>query len=139
MRIFLSVICALIAFVFFACSDNSKRQNMDKYVKEVTAEEAGRLLKQNKDIITLDKRPKSEFNDRHIKKHHKKNNNLEHFENRLKQLDKSKPYLLYCRSGNRSGKSLDKMIKLGFTNIYHLTRGYNEWKELNKAGAVKSP
>ncbi len=120
--------CLLISFVFFACTDNTKIQDMDKYVKEINAGEAGRLLKQKKGVIVLDIRTKSEFNSGHIKNALNIDYYSPDFENKLKQLDKSKPYLLYCRSGNRSRKSLDKMIKSGFTNIYHLTRGYNEWK-----------
>jgi len=34
---------------------------------------------------------------------------------------------LYCRSGNRSKKSAEKLIDLGFKKIYDLKGGFIEW------------
>jgi phage shock protein E len=49
------------------------------------------------------------------------------FKNELvKKLDKSKPVFLYCRSGNRSKKTVEFMQKLGFKEINNLSGGYNE-------------
>lgn len=49
------------------------------------------------------------------------------FGQRLSQLDRQKTWLVYCRSGNRSGKSLKKFKKLGFENVLHLRGGYSAW------------
>lgn len=43
------------------------------------------------------------------------------------KLDKTKTYLIYCRSGNRSGKTLDLASKYGFTKMYHIGRGVRDW------------
>ena len=32
-------------------------------------------------------------------------------------IDKSSPIMLYCRTGNRSGKARDLLMKQGFTNV----------------------
>lgn len=54
------------------------------------------------------------------------------FENEISKLDTSKNYILYCRSGNRSGKACEIMSKKGFTNLYNLSGGINKWNgELN--------
>jgi rhodanese-related sulfurtransferase len=49
-------------------------------------------------------------------------------------LDKKNPIYLYCRSGNRSKKSADILIKLGFSEVYDLKGGFVEWNlnELKK-------
>lgn len=45
------------------------------------------------------------------------------FLHNIKTLDKEKTYLLYCRSGNRSGKALRMMKNEGFKRVYHLEGG----------------
>ena len=54
-------------------------------------------------------------------------NNEEEFLNYFNELDKTEPVFLYCRSGNRSRKSADKLINLGFSKIYDLEGGFIEW------------
>lgn len=49
------------------------------------------------------------------------------FEEEVLKLDTSKNYILYCRSGNRSGKASEIMFKNGFTNLYHLSGGIKNW------------
>ncbi len=46
---------------------------------------------------------------------------------RLKALDRDQTYLVYCRSGNRSGKSLALFDQLGFRRVYHLATGLIGW------------
>jgi len=42
------------------------------------------------------------------------------FEQALAGLDKSASYLLYCRSGNRSGIAMQMMLEAGFTDVKNL-------------------
>lgn len=49
------------------------------------------------------------------------------FNRYLDSLDKNKKYLLYCRSGNRSGQALNIMKQKGFTNVSDLAGGYSAW------------
>ena len=49
------------------------------------------------------------------------------FKEELDKLDKTKPLLLYCRSGNRSGKAGKIATNLGFKEIYDLEGGYSAW------------
>lgn len=45
----------------------------------------------------------------------------------LEDLDKSKNYYVYCRSGNRSGQACQIMEELGFANAYNLEGGMLQW------------
>ena len=56
------------------------------------------------------------------------------FVNTISSLDKNKKYLLYCKSGRRSGKALVMMKNMGFIKVYHLKGGVTEWK-----GELKKP
>lgn len=49
------------------------------------------------------------------------------FRAQVDKLDKSKPVLIYCASGNRSGKATAIMKTMGFTEIYDLQGGYSSW------------
>ena len=49
------------------------------------------------------------------------------FIEKVSKLDKDKPYLVYCASGNRSQKASIIMEYLGFKKIYHYKSGYNDW------------
>ncbi|APZ48040.1 rhodanese-like domain-containing protein [Polaribacter reichenbachii] len=51
-------------------------------------------------------------------------------EKATKQLDKTKPVYLYCRSGNRSVKSAKILIENGY-EVYNVLGGYNQWKKEN--------
>ena len=50
------------------------------------------------------------------------------FASKVSELDKSKTYLVYCRSGNRSAKACNIMSKNGFENLYNLKGGFNAWQ-----------
>lgn len=47
------------------------------------------------------------------------------FDKEIDKLDKNKTYYLYCRSGNRSGKAMKKMLDAGFQEVYNVG-GYEE-------------
>lgn len=54
------------------------------------------------------------------------------FETYLKSLDKSKTYLIYCRTGNRSSKALELMKQLGFESVSELAGGIASWQSQGK-------
>ena len=49
------------------------------------------------------------------------------FINDIEDLDKSKNYYIYCRSGNRSGQACKIMNQLGFESAYNLEGGILQW------------
>ncbi len=46
----------------------------------------------------------------------------------IEELDKSKNYYVYCRSGGRSGQACSIMSQLGFENAYNLLGGIMNWE-----------
>ena len=49
------------------------------------------------------------------------------FQASISALNRNVTYLIYCRSGNRSGKASIIMDSLGFKKIYDLKGGYMNW------------
>lgn len=53
--------------------------------------------------------------------------NSENFISKIEELDKSKDYFIYCRSGSRSGQACSIMEQMGFNSTYNLKGGMLEW------------
>ena len=52
----------------------------------------------------------------------------DNFEKELSLLDKEQATFIYCQSGGRSGKALQKMRAMNFKEVYELKSGYRSWK-----------
>lgn len=50
------------------------------------------------------------------------------FEQRIATLDKTKTYIVYCRSGRRSASATELMKGKGFEHVYNLEGGITGWK-----------
>ena len=119
-------------------AENSVTESMVLTVQEtkienIKAMEAAKILEKNPDMMVLDIRTPEEFNSGHIPKSINIDYNAENFELEIKKLDRSKPYLMHCRSGFRSTAALDIFRKLKFYHIIHIDDGILGWnKELTK-------
>lgn len=50
------------------------------------------------------------------------------FIDEVEQLDTTKNYYVYCKSGGRSAQACAIMNQLGFANAYNLLGGFSQWK-----------
>ena len=73
-----------------------------------------------KGVVIFDVRSPEEFAAGHLPGARNLDLNGGDFAAALAGLDKSTPYLLYCRSGNRSGVALEMMQQAGFTDVKNL-------------------
>ena len=49
------------------------------------------------------------------------------FADQLDGLDKNDPYVMYCRTGNRSSEAIETMKDLGFVEVYEVDGGIVNW------------
>lgn len=49
------------------------------------------------------------------------------FLEKIKKLDKSKSYFVYCKAGARSAQACAIMQQLGFEKTYNLLGGFSNW------------
>ncbi|MEG0693250.1 MAG: rhodanese-like domain-containing protein [Oscillospiraceae bacterium] len=102
-------VCFIVAFWLFGCASNE--------YTNITAKEAKEIMDHEKDVIVLDVRTQSEFDEGHIK------NAILIPDTEIEQLapekiiDKDAKILVYCRSGRRSAEASKKLIELGYTNV----------------------
>lgn len=54
------------------------------------------------------------------------------FKRNIESLDKEGKYIIYCRSGNRSGNAISIFKKAGIKEIYHLSGGIISWHREGK-------
>jgi phage shock protein E len=81
-------------------------------------------------VVLLDVRTKDEYTEGHIDKSTLIDfNNTNTFQQYISTLDKNKTYLLYCRSGNRSGQARKYMESQGFTQVMDLSGGIASWQK----------
>ena len=92
----------------------------------ISASEAKIMLDNDQSIKLIDVREKSEYDDGHIEGAILLPLGLiqENAESIL--TNKSAPYILYCRSGNRSNQASQIFIDLGYKNIYDMG-GIIDW------------
>lgn len=80
----------------------------------------------------IDVRTEGEFATGYIENAKNINWNGENFIVEANKLDKTKPLYVYCLSGGRSAAASQKLIDLGFKEVYNMQGGIMQWKNANK-------
>jgi rhodanese-related sulfurtransferase len=96
---------------------------------DLSQEEWAEKLSNDPNAVILDVRTEEEMEEGYIPK--AINIDIyqpQEFMDELEQLDKSKHYYVYCRSGNRSRQACALMNSIGFANAFNLEGGVLEWE-----------
>ena len=123
MKIHLKIFLAALAiFVLAGCS----KETAENSYKQISMDEAVTMMAEETDYIILDVRTPEEFAEKHIPNAiNVPNENIGNDD--IPELpNKDQMILVYCRSGNRSKQASEKLVKLGYTNIYEFG-GINDW------------
>lgn len=100
--------------------------------KEVSPKHAVGMVQRNPEIILLDVRTPEEIVVGKIDGALELNYHDPAFSSKLEEMDKTKPYLVYCQSGNRSGKTIKEMKKKGFVAAYGMQDSPEDYLEAQK-------
>ena len=95
---------------------------------DITQEEWRDLISKDDNAVILDVRTEEEVEDGYIP--NMINIDIrkgQGFLDEVGQLDKSKNYYVYCRSGGRSAQACTLMDQMGFGTAYNLLGGFMEW------------
>ncbi len=106
---------------------------LSKFIASPALAEAG------KDVVILDVRTPEEFKETHVTGARNIDFKSPGFKAEIEKLDKDKSYKLYCRSGNRSGKTLDLMKTMGFRDLENLGSVKDASEKLKIACAGEKP
>lgn len=102
-------------------SDTSEQTYQHVVDNEVLAEK----MQKNDQLTVIDVREEAEYKFNHIP--NTINIPLGELELRIKQFNKGEPIYLICRTGNRSDLAAQKLVKLGFTEVYNVIPGMSGW------------
>ncbi|HUV54186.1 MAG TPA: rhodanese-like domain-containing protein [Candidatus Krumholzibacteriaceae bacterium] len=115
--IYVAVAVAVVASILFA---PSLLPDGDGY-GDVTVQEARTLIEDKPDLVILDVRTASEYEDGHIEG--AINIPVQELGDRLDELSRDDELLVYCRTGNRSAQAVGILRDAGFAKIYHMNAG----------------
>ena len=110
---------AALMFVAAACSgaDDDGAEAMVPIV--VDADETVGMLGERDDLQIIDVRTPAEFDEGHLAEAQLIDVQNPAFVEQVRDLDPDGPYLVYCRTGNRSAQAVSIMRDLGFTELYN--------------------
>lgn len=94
--------------------------------------EAQALIRENagnRSFVVLDVRTPGEFSQGHLEGAVLVDYHSPEFRQQVARLDRTKSYLVYCRTGSRSSRAMGILQDLGFQNTYHLEGGIKRWLE----------
>ena len=128
MNLFLIV---FVIFVLAGCSNNktNNTENLESKKNsytQISMEEAVKMMEEESDYIILDVRRPDEYAEKHIPNAINVPNETIGKDEISELPNKEQLILVYCRSGNRSKQASEKLVKLGYTNIYEFG-GINDW------------
>lgn len=95
----------------------------------IDSKEAYGLIKADANIAILDVRTAKEFADGHVAGAVNIDVNQADFAQKIDELDRSKTYIVYCRSGRRSSRAVGIMATKGFKNLYNVSDGFLGWNK----------
>lgn len=132
-------IMLLVTLSFVSCGEaqektiakkpKAKKEQTTPIVNKVVAQSEFKTLMSKKDAQLIDVRTPEEYNDGYIENAKNINFNSADFKAKMEKLDKTKPVLIYCHSGGRSGKTAAMLKEMGFKEVYDLQSGYSGWKK----------
>ena len=80
-------------------------------------------------IQLIDVRTPEEFEEGHLENSRNMNYYDDDFKQQLSVLDKNQKVYVYCKKGGRSANAAELLSEMGFTEIYDLEGGIDNWKD----------
>ena len=115
----------LVVLVLSACGGTATAE-----IQLVSASDAAAVLDERApDVVLLDVRTLEEFNEVRVPGSVNVDFYAADFAAQLDTLPKDVPYVVYCRSGNRSSQTMDIMRDLGFSEVWDVDGGIISWNE----------
>lgn len=127
-----------LTLIIYSCGNTSTVGNQDgnestevnsEMINKVVSQAEFKALLKTGDVQLIDVRTPEEYNEGYIPNALNIDFYSEDFKAQLEKLDKNKPVLVYCRSGNRSGQASELLNELGFKEVYDLEGGYSQWEK----------
>ena len=118
----------MLSLLGFSCAENAL-EAQNKLAPDAFEAE----IKLNTTVQLIDVRTPEEFQEGHLAGAQNMNVQSSDFAQKINQLDKKQPVLVYCAVGGRSAKAAKQVSEMGFPKVYDLKGGITAWKSAGKA------
>lgn len=118
----------ILALLMFTTGFSQETESEEVTIQQVD-KEAFKSAIESGDYILFDVRTVEEYMDGHIEGAKSLNVLDDQFDKTISNISKTQKYLIYCKSGARSERALEKMKDAGFTHVLELEGGYENWKK----------
>jgi rhodanese-related sulfurtransferase len=127
----LRTLTLLFAVMLAACGGSSTATaTATAEIQLVSASDAATVLNERApEVVLLDVRTPEEFNEVRVPGSVNVDFYAADFASQLDTLAKDVPYVVYCRSGNRSSQTMNIMRELGFLEVWDVDGGIISWNE----------
>jgi len=131
-KIFIALTVVLSLSTLAACggnnsNSNSSEQNEAALVNDIEVDEFKSLIKDKPGII-LDVRTPGETSSGVVEGAVIIDITQSDFKEKISKLDKTKPIYVYCKVGGRSSNASQKLVDLGYTQVFNVMGGMDGWK-----------
>lgn len=129
-----------LTLVLESCAQSNSNNNTTALSEEKTLlspQEFASKMDELSDEVLLDVRTPSEYKQGHIENSLNYDYNGRDFHNQVAKLDKTKPIMVYCLSGGRSGAAANKLRNDGFEKVYELDLGMMAWRSADLPEVTK--
>lgn len=123
------IIVVVLAIIYLVTRKTRPASEPESNIGPREAEQLIRENRNNPGFVLIDVRTPNEYINGHIAGSVNIDYHSPVFESKIDSLDRDKTYLLYCRSGNRSGHALSMMKQKNFQKVYHLRGGIISWNQ----------
>lgn len=120
----LIVSCLIPGCAVYDTLDSSDGGDTVNGYTDVSVKEAKELIDSG-DVFVLDVRTVREFESEHIEG--AVNINVNELSSRLDEVPRNEAILVYCRSGSRSVTASNILVDAGYSDVYNMLGGMNDW------------
>ncbi len=126
----------LLVIGIVSCGNSQTQEKGEKATKAIAknigTNEFQSIMASKKEVVVLDVRTPEEVAAGAIEGSTHLDIYAPNFKSTLEAMDKTKPVMVYCAVGGRSGQAMKMMEKMGFKEVYNLSGGIRAWQSEGK-------
>lgn len=129
-KLITSLLLVIASATFFACGgENTESKKSDPInVKDISVEEFAQLSSEQPGII-LDVRTPGEVAEGYVEGATFIDITQGNFESEAQSLSKDQPIYVYCKAGGRSSNASQKLVDMGYSQVYNVLGGMDEYNQ----------
>lgn len=138
MKALFIIIMLVISFGLMNCQDKTANENLSAPTSlvnqeqaiflNINADECKTLIENNEEVQLVDVRTSKECAGGMLSNAKQIDIYSSNFKEKIGQLKKDKPVIIYCAAGGRSKQAANYLKSLGYNEVYNLKGGIKSWK-----------